>query len=67
MTIIQIVIGTFGAVIKGLVQELEELEIRGRAETIQTAALFRSVRILWRFLETWEDFLSLKLQWETIS
>ena len=31
------------------------------AETIQTTALFRSVRILRRVLETWRDLLSLRL------
>ena len=41
---------------------LEDLEIRGRMETIQTTALLRSARILRRVLETGEDLLSLKLQ-----
>ena len=39
VTIIPIVIGAFGAVTKGLVQGLEDLEITGRVETIQTTAL----------------------------
>ncbi len=60
--IILIVIGALGTVTKGLVQRLEELEIRGRVETIQTTALLRSIRILRRVLETWGDLLSLKLQ-----
>ena len=34
MTVIPIVIGAFGTVTKGLVQELEGLEITGRVETI---------------------------------
>ena len=38
--------GAFGTVNKGLVLELQDLEIRGRVETIQTTALLRSVRIL---------------------
>ena len=52
MTIIQIVIGALGTVTKGLVQGLEDLEIRGRVETIQTTVLLRSARILRRVLET---------------
>ena len=34
VTVIPIVFGTFGTVNKGLVQELEDLEIRGRMETV---------------------------------
>ena len=41
-----------GTVTKGLVQELKDLEIRGRVETIKTTALLRSVRILRRVQET---------------
>ena len=52
MTVIQIVIGAFGTVAKGLVKDLEELEIRIRVETIQTTAMLRSARILRRVLET---------------
>ena len=39
MTVIKILIGSLDIVTKGLVQGLEDLEIRGRAETIQTTAL----------------------------
>ena len=67
VTIIPSVIGALGTVIKGLVQGLEDLEIMGREETIQTTALLRSARILRRVLETWGDLRSLKLQWKTIS
>ena len=63
---ISIMIGALGKVIKGLIKGLEDLEIKGRMETIQTTALMRSVRILRRVLETWEDLLSLRLQWKTI-
>ena len=52
MTAIPIVIDALGTVIKGLVQELEDFEIRGRKETIQNTALLRSARILRRVLET---------------
>ena len=51
---------------KDLIQRLEDLELRGRVETIQTAAILRSVRILKRVLQTWGDLLSHKLQGETI-
>ena len=40
-----------GTVPKGLEERLEELEIRGRIETIQTTTI-RVVRILRRVLET---------------
>ena len=52
VTIIPIVIGAFGIVTKGLLKGLEELEIGGRVETIQTTTLLRTVRILRRVLET---------------
>ena len=52
MTIIPIVIGTLGTVTKGLGQGLEDLEITGRVETIQTTALLRSTRIQRRVLKT---------------
>ena len=67
VTIILIVIGPFGTVTKGLLKGLEDLEVGGRVETIQTTALLRTARILRRVLETWGDMLSLKLQWKTIS
>ena len=47
-----IVIGALVTVTKGLVLGLEDLEITGRVETVQTTALLRSVRILRRVLET---------------
>ena len=67
VTVILIVIGALGTVTKGLLQGLEDLEKRGRVETIKTTALLRSARILRRVRVTWEDLLSLKLHWETIS
>ena len=57
VTIVPIVIGALGTVTKGLLKGLEDMEVSGRVETIQTTAL----------LETWGDFLSLKLQRKTIS
>ena len=62
-----IVIDALGTIIKGLLKGLQDLEIGGRVETIQTTALLRTARILRRVLETWGDLLSLKLQWKTIS
>ena len=52
VTIIPIVIGAFGTVTKGLQKALEDLEVGGRVETIQTTALLRTARILRRVLET---------------
>ena len=63
VTVIPIIIGALETIPKGLVKEQEELEIRGRAQTIQTTALLRSARILRIVLETWGDLLSLRLQW----
>ena len=67
VTIIPFVIGAFGTVTKGLLKGLEDLEVGGRVEIIQTTALLRTARILRRVQETWGDLLSLKLQWKTIS
>ena len=67
VTIVQIVIGALGTITKGLFKGLEDLEIGGRIETIQTTALLRTARILRRVLDTWRELLSLKLQWKTIS
>ena len=64
--IIPIMIDAFGTVTKGLLKGLEDLKVGGWVETIQTTALLRTARILRRVLETWEDLLSLKLQWKTI-
>ena len=52
VTVTLIVSGALGTVTKGLLKGLEDLEIRGQVETIQTIALLRSVRILRRVLET---------------
>ena len=47
-----IVIDTFGTVTKGLLKGLEDLEVGGRVESIQTTALLKTARILRRVLET---------------
>ena len=66
VTIIPIVIGAFGTVTEGLLKGLEDLEIRGRVDIIQTTTLLRTARIVRRVLETWGDLVSLKLQWKII-
>ena len=66
VTIVPIVIGPLGRLTKWLLKGLEDLEVSGRVETIQTTALPRTARILRRVLETWGDLLSLKLQWKTL-
>ena len=44
VTIIPIVIGAFGTVTKELLKGLEDLEVDGRVETIQTTALLRMAK-----------------------
>ena len=50
--IVPIVIGAFGTVTKGLLKGLEDLEVGGQVEIIQTTALLKTARILRRVLET---------------
>ena len=57
VTVIPIVTCALHTVTKGLVKGLEDLDIRGRVETIQTTTWLRSARILRRFLETGGDLL----------
>ena len=51
VTVIPIVVGELGTILKGSVKGLEDLEERGQVETIQTTALLRLTRILRRVLE----------------
>ena len=67
VTIVPIVISALGTITKGLLKGLEDLEVGGQVETIQTTALLRTTRILRRVLQTSGDLLSLILQWKTIS
>ena len=67
VTIVPVVIGTFGTITEGLLKVLEDLELSGQLETIQMTALLRTARILRSVLETWGDLLSLRLMWKTIS
>ena len=66
VTIVPIAISALGTITKGLLKGLEDLEVGGRVETIQTTALLRTAKIPRRVLETWGDLLSLRLQWKTI-
>ena len=61
VTIIPIIIGAFGTVTKGILKRLEDLEVGGRVETIQTTALLRMARIQRRILKICGDLLSLSL------
>ena len=51
VTIVPIVIGALGTITKGLLKGLEDMEVGGRVETIQKAALRRTARILRQVLE----------------
>ena len=62
VTIVPIVIVAFCTVTKRLLKGLEDLDVGGQAETIQTTALLRTARIQRRVTETWSDLLSLRLQ-----
>ena len=62
--VISLVVGTLGSIARGLIKSLEELEIRRRIETIQSAVL-RSARILRRVHASFADLPSLRLQWNT--
>ena len=52
VTIIPFVIGAFCTVTKGLLKDLEDLEVGGLVDTIQTTASLKTDRILRRALET---------------
>ena len=52
VTLILIVIGAFETVTKGLLKGLEDVEVEGRVDTIQTTSLLITARILRRVLET---------------
>ena len=60
VTSIPMVIGAFGRVTKNWLKGLEDLEVGGRVETIQTTTWMRTARILRSVLETWEDLLWFK-------
>ena len=60
-------IGAFGSETKGLLKGLEDLEVAGQVETIQTTALLKTARILRRVLDTWGDLLLINLKWKNMS
>ena len=60
--IVPIGIGALDTITKELLKGLENMEVSGRVQTIQMPTLLRTARILRRVLETWGDFLSLRLQ-----
>ena len=66
VTVILILIGALSTDTKGLVKELEDLDIGGQMEIIKTKALFRSVRLLTRIKDIERDFLWIRLLWKTI-
>ena len=52
MIIVPIVISAFGTVTKGSLKSLEDMEVGGREETIQTTTLLETAKILRRVMET---------------
>ena len=52
VTIVPIVIGALGTITKGLLKGLEDLEVSGRVETVQTTALRQHWDESWRLEET---------------
>ena len=61
VTIVPIVIGAFGTITKGLLKDLEDMEVGEQVETIRMTALLTTARIPRRVLESWGELLSLKL------
>ena len=55
--IIPVVIGCFSTVTKGLLKGLEDLEVGGQVETIQTTTLLRTTGILRRVQDSCGDLL----------
>ena len=56
VTIVPIVIGAFGTGTKGLLKGLEDLEVGGHVETIQTTALLKTAKILLSKIISFEMF-----------
>ena len=65
MTVIPIVICVLGTVTKELVQELDDLEIRRRVETIQATVLLRSAKDTKKSLGDLRRFVVTKTPAET--
>ena len=51
-TVMLSIVGALGTIPTGLEKRMEELEISGRIETIETTELLRSTKIFRRVLET---------------
>ena len=71
VTVIPIVNGALGTNSSALIKWLEDLEIRGKIDTIQNIALLKSARIPRRVLETWGDtktgkYHQLMAVWKTL-
>ena len=49
VTVVPIIVCALGTIHKGLVKELEDLEIRGQVKTIRSMALLKSAKILRSF------------------
>ena len=64
VTFVPIKISALGTVTKGLIKGLENLEIKGRVETI--TEIGQNTEKSSRVLETWGDLRSLKLQWKIV-
>ena len=56
-----IVVSALGTVLQNLEKGLDEMEGNGRTDTLPATAFLRSERILRRVLETWGDWLLLRL------
>ena len=52
MTVIPLMVRALGTLLKGLVMELEDLELRGEEDITRTTTLSRLARILGKVLET---------------
>ena len=58
MTVIPIIVGAPGAIPVNLEKRLDELEDRGRCETIQVTTLLKLAWKLWKVLQIWGGSLS---------
>ena len=59
-----IIVGALGSIPKVLEKKTKELEISGKIKVIQTIVLLRLAKMLTRVQKTWDDLLSLRLQWK---
>ena len=55
--VVLIVIGALRTIPKCLLKGLEKYEVEGRTVSTQTTALLRLLKLLWRVLVTYRDFL----------